>query len=165
MKNKTIGLAVLLLALLLTGCGAAKTESSAPSIAPSTAPSAAPSAAAGKTVADLGLADGAYTVDVTLSGGSGRASVASPAKLTIAGGKAVATIVWSSSTYDYMKVDGTKYSQVNTDGNAAFEIPVSAFDSALPVTADTVAMSTPHEIDYTLQFDAASIKAAEGAGA
>ena len=165
MKNKTIGLAVLLLALLLTGCGAAKTESPAPSTAPSIAPSAAPSAAAGKTAADLGLADGAYTVDVTLSGGSGRASVASPAKLTIAGGKAVATIVWSSSTYDYMKVDGTKYTPVNTDGNAAFEIPVSAFDSALPVTADTVAMSTPHEIDYTLQFDAASIKAAEGAGA
>ncbi len=164
MKKKTIGLAVLLLALLLTGCGAAKTESPAPSTAPSIAPSAAPSAA-GKTAADLGLADGAYTVDVTLSGGSGRASVASPAKLTIAGGKAVATIVWSSSTYDYMKVDGTKYTPVNTDGNAAFEIPVSAFDSALPVTADTVAMSTPHEIDYTLQFDAASIKAAEGAGA
>ena len=164
MKKKTIGLAVLLLALLLTGCGAAKTESPAPSTAPSIAPSAAPSAA-GKTAADLGLADGAYTVDVTLSGGSGRASVASPAKLTIAGGKAVATIVWSSSTYDYMKVDGTKYTPVNTDGNAAFEIPVSAFDSVLPVTADTVAMSTPHEIDYTLQFDAASIKAAEGAGA
>ena len=161
MKKKTIGLAVLLLALLLTGCGAAKTESSAPSATPS----AAPSAAAGKTAADLGLADGAYTVDVTLSGGSGRASVASPAKLTIAGGKAVATIVWSSSTYDYMKVDGTKYTPVNADGNAAFDIPVSAFDSALPVTADTVAMSTPHEIDYTLQFDAASIKAAEGAGA
>lgn len=161
MKKKTIGLAVLLLALLLTGCGAAKTESSAPSATPS----AAPSAAAGKTAADLGLADGAYTVDVTLSGGSGRASVASPAKLTIAGGKAVATIVWSSSTYDYMKVDGTKYTPVNADGNAAFDIPVSAFDSALPVTADTVAMSTPHEIDYTLQFDAASIKTAEGAGA
>ena len=64
-----------------------------------------------------------------------------------------------------MKVDGTKYTPVNTDGNAAFEIPVSAFDSALPVTADTVAMSTPHEIDYTLQFDSASIKTAEGAGA
>ena len=165
MKKKTIGLAVLLLALLLTGCGAAKAESPAPSTAPSATPSAAPSAAAGKTAADLGLADGTYTVDVTLSGGSGRASVASPAKLTIAGGKAVATIVWSSSTYDYMKVDGTKYTPVNADGNAAFDIPVSAFDSALPVTADTVAMSTPHEIDYTLQFDAASIKAAEGAGA
>ena len=29
------------------------------------------------------------------------------------------------------------------------------------VTADTVAMSTPHEIEYTLQFDSASIKEAE----
>jgi len=31
-------------------------------------------------------------------------------------------------------------------------IPVSALDTPLAVTADTVAMSTPHEIEYTLTF-------------
>ena len=34
-------------------------------------------------------------------------------------------------------------------------------DTALAVTADTVAMSTPHEIDYTLTFDSATLAAAE----
>ena len=58
-------------------------------------------------------------------------------------------------------VDGEKYLPVNTDGNSTFEIPVAALDTALAVTADTVAMSTPHEIDYTLTFDSATLAAAE----
>lgn len=103
-------------------------------------------------------ADGTYTCDVTLEGGSGRATVESPAALTVADGKMAATIVWSSPNYDYMIVDGEKYLPTNTEGNSAFEIPVSALDTALDVTADTVAMSTPHEIEYTLIFDSASLK-------
>lgn len=104
-------------------------------------------------------ADGTYTCEVTLEGGSGRATVESPAALTVADGKMTATIVWSSPNYDYMLVDGEKYLPTNTEGNSTFEIPVSALDTALDVTADTVAMSTPHEIEYTLTFDSASLKA------
>lgn len=104
-------------------------------------------------------ADGTYTCEVTLEGGSGRATVESPAALTVADGKMTATIVWSSPNYDYMIVDGEKYLPTNTEGNSTFEIPVSALDTALDVTADTVAMSTPHEIEYTLTFDSASLKA------
>lgn len=104
-------------------------------------------------------ADGTYTCDVTLEGGSGRATVESPAALTVADGKMTATIVWSSPNYDYMIVDGEKYLPTNTEGNSTFKIPVSALDTALDVTADTVAMSTPHEIEYTLTFDSASLKA------
>lgn len=104
-------------------------------------------------------ADGTYTCEVTLEGGSGRATVESPAALTVADGKMTATIVWSSPNYDYMLVDGKKYLPTNTEGNSTFEIPVSALDTALDVTADTVAMSTPHEIEYTLTFDSASLKA------
>ena len=103
-------------------------------------------------------ADGTYTCDVT-EGGSGRATVESPAALTVADGKMTATIVWSSPNYDYMIVDGEKYLPTNTEGNSTFEIPVSALDTVLDVTADTVAMSTPHEIEYTLTFDSASLKA------
>ena len=103
-------------------------------------------------------ADGTYTCDVTLEGGSGRATVESPAALTVADGKMAATIVWSSPNYDYMIVDGEKYFPTNTEGNSTFEIPVSALDTALDVTADTVAMSTPHEIEYTLTFSSASLK-------
>ena len=97
-------------------------------------------------------ADGEYTCNVTLEGGSGRATVESPAALTVADGKMTATIVWSSPNYDYMIVDGEKYLPTNTEGNSTFEIPVSALSAPLSVTADTVAMSTPHEIEYTLTF-------------
>ena len=106
-------------------------------------------------------ADGTYTCDVTLEGGSGRAAVDSPAALTVADGKMTATIAWSSPNYDYMLIDGEKYLPTNTEGNSTFEIPVAALDTALAVTADTVAMSTPHEIDYTLTFDSATLTPAE----
>lgn len=106
-------------------------------------------------------ADGSYTCAVTLEGGSGRATVESPAALTVADGAMTATIVWSSPNYDYMLIDGEKYLPTNTEGNSTFEIPVAALDTALAVTADTVAMSTPHEIDYTLTFDSATLTAAE----
>ena len=100
--------------------------------------------------------DGSYTCEVTLEGGSGRATVDSPAALTVADGKMTATIVWSSPNYDYMIVDGEKYLPTNTEGNSTFEIPVSALGTPLSVVADTVAMSTPHEIEYTLTFSAPS---------
>ena len=94
-------------------------------------------------------------------GGSGRATVESPAALTVADGTMTAVIVWSSPNYDYMLIDGEKYLPTNTEGNSTFEIPVAALDTALAVTADTVAMSTPHEIDYTLTFDSATLTPAE----
>ena len=106
-------------------------------------------------------ADGEYSVNVTLEGGSGRATVESPAALTVADGKMTAVILWSSPNYDYMIVDGEKYEPVNKDGNSTFEIPVTVFDTEMEVTADTVAMSTPHEIDYTLNFDSSSMKKEE----
>ena len=109
------------------------------------------------TAADLGLADGSYTVAVTLEGGSGKASVASPAPLTVKDGQATAQILWGSANYDYMLVDGDKYLPVNTEGNSCFEIPVAGFDYPLSVVADTTAMSQPYEISYTLRFDSASI--------
>ena len=71
---------------------------------------------------------------------------------TPADGKMTAVILWSSPNYDYMIVDGEKYLPTNTEGNSTFEIPVSALGTPLAVTADTVAMSTPHEIEYTLTF-------------
>ena len=102
----------------------------------------------------LEFQDGTYQMEVELLGGSGRASVTSPAKVEIKDGKAVATLEWSSPNYDYMVVDGEKYLPVNTEGNSVFQIPVEAFDQDIAVIADTVAMSTPHEIEYTLNFHA-----------
>lgn len=76
----------------------------------------------------------------------------SPAKVVIKDGKITATVVWSSPNYDYMLVDGTKYLNENKGGNSTFTIPVSSFDCDIAVVGDTVAMSTPHEIEYTLNF-------------
>ncbi len=115
----------------------------------------------GKKLEDLKLEDGIYETEVTLTGGTGKATVESPAKVEIKDKEATATIIWSSPNYDYMIVDGEKYEPVNKDGNSTFEIPVSVFDAEMEVTADTVAMSTPHEIDYTLNFDSSSMKKAD----
>lgn len=118
-------------------------------------------AAAGKKAQpQTALENGTYRVKVTLLGGTGRAKIDSTARLTVSDEGMVARIVWSSPWYDYMVVEGARYEPVNENGNSVFEIPVSALDVEIPVTADTVAMSTPHEIEYTLVFDSASAEPA-----
>ena len=107
---------------------------------------------------ETSLSDGTYQVDVVLSGGSGRASITSPAKVTVKDHTATATIEWSSPNYDYMIVGDTTYDPVNKDGNSTFEIPVTAWNEEMTVIADTTAMSEPHEITYTLTFDEDSAK-------
>ena len=92
------------------------------------------------------IADGEHTIEVALEGGTGKASIDSPAVIRKNGDEVIAVITWK------------RYEPVNTDGNSVFEIPVASFDSPLEVIADTTAMSEPHEIEYTLKFDSASIK-------
>ena len=97
--------------------------------------------------------DGEYSIQVELEGGSGKASVTSPTLITVKNGEVTADIQWSSSNYDYMIVDGKKYLPVNEEGtNSEFQIPVTIMDESMPVIADTTAMGTPHEINYTLTF-------------
>lgn len=110
------------------------------------------------------LDDGEYTMDIALDGGSGRATVASPAAITVSQGAIAASVVWSSPDYDYMVVDGVKYLPVNTEGNSVFEIPISALDKEIDVAADTVAMSKPHEIAYTLTFHSDTLAKKSGTG-
>ncbi len=111
------------------------------------------------TVESLGLFDGEFLVEVELAGGSGKASVTSPATVKIEDGKAYATIVWSSDKYDYMIVNGDRYDPVNEEGeNSEFIIPVVGFNYPVPVQADTTAMSKAHLIDYTLYFNSDSIR-------
>ena len=113
------------------------------------------------TVSSLSLEDGEYTIEVELDGGSGKATVESPAKLSIKGGKATAEIKWSSDKYDKMVVQELEYTPTLIDGHSVFEIPVNGFDYKMPVSANTTAMSTPHMIEYTLYFDSSSIKKCE----
>jgi len=103
------------------------------------------------------LTDGTYTVAVALSGGSGRASVESPASITVQGDKMTATIVWSSPFYEYMLIDGVQYEPSQTEGNSTFEIPI-VLDEDMAISASTIAMSEPHLVEYTLHFDSSTIK-------
>lgn len=114
------------------------------------------------TVQQLGLEDGTYIADGTLEGGSGRAAISSPVELTVKDGQMTARIEFSSPYYDYMIVDGEKYEPENTEGNSQFTIPMAGFDAGVPVTADTVAMSEPHEIDYEIVLDSATLKSWDG---
>lgn len=99
---------------------------------------------------NLDMEDGVYKASLDLSGGSGRAFVESPAVLLVREGKAYVHLRWSSPDYDYMKLGSEKYMPINKEGNSEFEIPVTVFDEPITVIGDTLAMGTPHEIEYTL---------------
>ena len=99
------------------------------------------------------LPDGEYSVEVSLAGGSGRASVTTPTWMIVQEGRAYARLLWSSPYYDYMILDGKKYVNETTDGgSSSFTIPITAMDAPMEVIADTTAMGDPVEIDYTLTF-------------
>ncbi|MDD3338099.1 MAG: hypothetical protein PHS82_04505 [Lachnospiraceae bacterium] len=97
--------------------------------------------------------DGTYSIEASLSGGSGRASVTSPTWLYVKDGKAYAKLLWSSAYYDYMIVGGETFKNETTDGsNSTFTIPITVLDEPMNVIADTTAMGDPLEIEYILTF-------------
>lgn len=104
------------------------------------------------------IPDGSYWIRVSMTGGSGRASISSPTGFYVKDGQATADIHWSSASYDYMKLDGVRYNAF-TDAarHSAMTIPVSALNTAIPVLADTTAMSKPYEIEYQLSFDGSAL--------
>ena len=166
MKKRTLWIVLLCLALMLSGCGAgteagleqerlADTSGPAAQVEQAEAPPSDVEAAEtseAEPSAETLPEDGTYSIKLTLEGGSGKAKIESPATLQVADGKATARVTWSSPNYDYMLVDDQKYLPVNTAGNSVFEIPVTVFDQPMTVIGDTVAMSTPHEVEYTLTF-------------
>ena len=152
MKSRKLTVIIVSLCMcvsVLSGCGSTAEKEQVQHAAETQTATAEP---------DTSLEDGEYTVNVELEGGSGRATIDSPTDISVKDGKVTAEIKWSSSHYDYMLVDGEKFLPVNTEGNSTFEIPVTGFDYNMPISADTTAMSTPHEIDYTLYFDSKTIK-------
>ena len=107
----------------------------------------------------MDLPDGEYSIEVNMTGGSGRASISSPTLLIVRDGKAYARLIWSSVYYDYMILDGDAYFYNLTEdgGPSSFEIPITALDEPIPVIADTTAMGDPVEIQYTLTFYAETV--------
>ena len=103
--------------------------------------------------APLDIEDGRYSIETVLAGGSGRASVTSPTWLTVREGRGYARLLWSSPYYDYLILDGKKYTNETKDGgSSSFTIPVTAYDEPVEIIADTTAMGDPVEINYTLTF-------------
>lgn len=101
---------------------------------------------------DADISDAEIVVNIKLEGGSGKTSVTSPSKAVKDGDKYNVSVEFSSSNYDYVIYKDEKYLPVNTDGNSLFILPVDDIDSSIDIIADTVAMSKPHEIQYTLSF-------------
>ena len=101
----------------------------------------------------MDLNDGDYSIEVNMTGGSGRASISSPTLLSVRDGKAYATLMWSSTYYDYMIIDGAYFYNTNESGGpSTFEIPITALDEPINIIADTTAMGDPVEIEYVLTF-------------
>ena len=97
-----------------------------------------------------GLKDGVYTPDsFSWSGGTGKVSITC-SKITVTGGQAYATITFSSPHYQYVKANGNVYyPSAKTGSSTSFVIPVE-LNKNNSVVGMTTAMSTAHEIKYTI---------------
>ena len=149
-------LLLVMVVLVLSGCGARSrsTDASAAQLSGTSL-----SAAGLRSFSELSeIPDGSYWIRVSMTGGSGRASISSPTGFYVKDGQATADIHWSSASYDYMKLDGVRYNAfTDAAGHSAMTIPVSTLDTAIPVLADTTAMSKPYEIEYQLSFDGSAL--------
>ena len=108
------------------------------------------------TAETLALADGDYTCAVMLEG-AGRATLQSPAALTVKDGACEAEIVFSTAKIDYVIVNGEKYEPIRTEGGAAFVVPVAAFGLKLSIVVDSTAIKPAVEVQYTMTFDETTI--------
>lgn len=104
------------------------------------------------------IQDGEYTAEVSMTGGTGRASIESPAAVTVKDGKMTATIIWSSKHYEYIKIGDKQYDRIDDGGNSTMQIPIE-LDKDIEISALTTAMSEPHLIDYILHFDGSTLQA------
>lgn len=107
---------------------------------------------------EIDLEDGEYSIQVDLTGGSGKASVSSPALMIVEDARAYVKLVWSSSNYDYMIVGNKKYlNEAEEEANSFFTVPILAMDKPVDVIGDTTAMGEPHEVAYTLTLHSETI--------
>ena len=102
----------------------APTPTPEPTPAPTPQPTPTPAPEPTPEPTQSGPEDGSYTANVTLSGGSGRATVQSPAALRCTNGQFFATIVWSSPNFDY-SISPLRYAFFHShSSNSSFALPV-----------------------------------------
>lgn len=102
-----------------------------------------------------------YLVDIGFEGGTGKAYIESPVEVSYVDGSYSAVFVWNSENYDYMIVDGIRYDNENPGGPSTFTVSVDDITDPLTVIGDTVAMSTPHEIEYTVVWGETTVTSSE----
>lgn len=94
------------------------------------------------------------------SGGSGRTTIRLERFDAETG---LATIAFSSSSYTQVRIGETVYRKEQSDGDAMFTLPLTV-NGATDVSAETVAMSKPRWVDYTLYLYTDGTDAAQMAG-
>lgn len=104
------------------------------------------------------MKDGKYTIEVTLKGGSGKSSIESPTELEVENGVMTAEIVWNSKNYTYMEINGEKYLPESNEENSTFLVEIPSLDTDIEFIAETVAMSKPKQIEYSMRFDSSTAK-------
>lgn len=110
------------------------------------------------------LPEGDFKAEITLSGGTGRTTIQSPANVHVENGVITAEIVWSSPNYDLMVVDGKEYKPDSMEGGSRFTVEIPSLDTPLDIQAETVAMTAPHMIDYTITVSSKEILTGDSAG-
>ena len=103
--------------------------------------------------------DGIYVPAVfNYSGGSGRVTI-SCEEVELSGGEAIASIAFSSPNYEYIRVDDLKITGEYTEKTSTFKVPVK-LDEEMTLIGCTTAMSSPHEISYTIYISLDEISGA-----
>lgn len=105
------------------------------------------------TLEEAGLRKGSYSLEGELKGGSGKAHFDGPLFLTVEEEGSFLTFTMSSPYYDYVIVEGERFEPLEPDGNSTFRVPFERLNEDFLFTADTTAMSEPHEIDYSVRID------------
>lgn len=109
------------------------------------------------------LPDGSYTPDsFSFSGGTGKVRITCPS-VRVEEGQAYAEIRFSSSKYGYVKANAETYYPISTEDGSLFEIPIE-LNKNNKILAMTTAMSSAHEIEYTIYVYIGDANAAEAAG-
>ena len=113
-----------------------------------------------QALAETSLDDGLYSVEFTCEGGSGKGGVEAVEAEVEDGQITTLCVYMTSPYYDYCIYYGEQYKNATGEGNSSFDLPY--VEESFLLTADTLAMSQPHEIDYTVTLDLDSMKPMEG---
>ena len=99
----------------------------------------------------------------SFTGGTGRVTISCPA-VWEADGQTMARIVFSSPNYPTLQSEGVNYEAAHEGKTSIFVIPVTV-NQDMEIVGTTTAMSTPHDITYTIRVivgeDAPAVEAEE----